>query len=237
MNIIKLHVLILLFVTGFFTLELKAQEQGEVNFLVDVDNGYFEIVVNDTMYLKIYKCTLPVGHHRAKVWSPGYSVKEVEFDVKAGEVTKQYVEMEVTSNRKQFESEYKDYRMKFHKSLTVPGSATLAVGVTSAFLMMKAYDTKQQVYSNIKDYFNAPTYYEAVTYRQNIEDLNRKYNALRFSFYTGLGLTLAGTVTTIITYKKFKKNYTEPTFNPESPFKDRFSLNVGPTAFSLSFKI
>lgn len=214
-----------------------SQETGQVQFQVDVDNGYFEIVINDTMYLKLYKADLPPGHHKAKVWSPGYITTEVEFDIKSGEVTKKYVQMAISNDRQKFEADYKDYRMKFHKSLTVPGTATLALALTSGGFMMAGYNTRKNLVSNIESYHLSPTYSEVVTYKQNINDLNKKYNRQRVFFYSTLGLSAVALGTTIYTYSRFKKNNTEPQLNAPSPFKDKFSLNVGPLGCQIIWRL
>jgi hypothetical protein len=216
------------------SLSIDAVDQGDVRFLVDVDNGYFEIVIDDTMYRKIYRTTLEVGHHKAKVWSPGYVSTIVEFDIKKNQVTDTYVKMAISNNRQEFEREYKAYRMQFHKSLTVPLSITLATALTSGAIMMSAYSLKQKIFEDIDLYFAAPTYEETIFYKDRIALNNTKYNRRRIIFYSGLGLTAAAVGTTIFTYTRFKKNTDEPRLISPSPFKDKFSWFVSP--FGCSFK-
>lgn len=203
-------------------------KKGFVRFLVDVDNGYFEIVIDDTIYKKIYKSELAVGHHKAKVWSPGYVTNLVEFDIEEGKTVDVYVKMAISNERQEYEREYRDYRMKFHKSLTVPLSATLATAVVSTSFMISAYTLRKKIYNDIDLYFSAPTYSEVQLYKQNIAENNRKYNRQRIIFYSGLGLTLAGIGTTIYTYHMFKKDNTEPQLKSESPFRDKFSYYITP---------
>lgn len=227
----------LLVIFLFITLGGSAQDQGNAQFLVDVDNGYFEIMVDDTMYLKIYKCTLPVGPHHAKIWSPGYITTEVDFVVKKDETTKTYVQMAISNDRQEFEREYKEYRMKFHKSLTLPLSITLATTLISGTFMLKAYDTKKKIYENIDLYFKAPTYLEANSLSQSISENNRIYNRQRILFYSTIGLSAAALGTTIYTYTMFKRNNTEPKLNAISPFKDKFSLNLNPFGGTIIWKL
>lgn len=209
---------------------------GFVRFLVDQDNGYFEIVIDDTMYIKKYKCALPAGHHKAKIWSPGYIINVVEFDIIAGKTINQYVPMAVSNGRQEFEREYKDYRMAFHRSFTVPLSITLGLALTSVSYMTTAYISKNRVYDGIDLYFSAPTYFEAIELRNSIHENNRKYNLRRVCFYTSLGLTVASLTTTIFTFRKFNKNYTEPELNDPSPFKDKFSLGLSPFGCSIQWR-
>ncbi|MEO9533185.1 MAG: hypothetical protein ABJG68_09625 [Crocinitomicaceae bacterium] len=220
-----------------FSLNLNAQEKGTVKFLVDVDNGYFEIVIDDTTYLKKYKTDLAAGPHTAKVWSPGYITTEVQFNVEAGKTTEKYVKMAISNERQAFEADYKNYRMQFHKSLTLPLSVSLAAGVTTSAYMLLAYDTRKQVLTDIDSYHAAPSYSETVYYKNRIQTGNKKYGNLRAGFYTSLTLTALSVGTTIFTYRRFKKNYTEPKLNSESPFKDKFTMRVSPFGAQLIFNV
>src|SRR5210317_2036688 len=85
--------LIVTFTALSFGQDAWAQGKGIVKFFVEVDNGYFEIELNDTMLLKRYKDTLPAGHYEAKVWSPGYIVAPISFDVVDGMTTEKHVKM------------------------------------------------------------------------------------------------------------------------------------------------
>jgi hypothetical protein len=220
----------LIFTFCFYLSNSFSQQEhiGHANFLVDVDNGYFEILVNDTMLVKNFKVTLPVGKHVAKVWSPGYITREVDFEVYKDSTTQNYVKMAISNERKQFESDYKDYRMKFHKSLTVPGTLTLGLALTSSALMIRGYDLRKQILNDIELYHASGSYNDAVYFRNEVETNDKKYDRTRIMFYSFLGLSAASLGTTIYTYTKFKRNNTEPTFNPESPFKEKYSLQVTP---------
>src|SRR5688500_4260958 len=77
--------------SSFFTESARAQNKGEVKFLVDNQNGYFEILVDDTLLIKRYKDSLTAGVHKAQIWSFGYDVKDVEFTVAADTTTEVYV--------------------------------------------------------------------------------------------------------------------------------------------------
>ncbi|OIQ24490.1 MAG: hypothetical protein BM555_07105 [Crocinitomix sp. MedPE-SWsnd] len=210
---------------------------GTVKFLVEVDNGYFEILIDDTLYLKNYKTTLEAGQHSAKVWSPGYITTEVSFEIKANETVEQFVEMAISNERQVYEKEYSAYRMKFHKSLTIPGSVTLATAITSGTFMILAYDRKIQTLKDVDLYHAAPNLEQVELHKSRIAINNSKYNRYRAGYYITGGLSILSLATTIYTYTKFKKNNIEPTLNSESPFKDRFSWSVSPVSFGLTYRI
>ena len=216
----------------------NAQEAtGVAKFLVDVDNGYFEILIDDSLYLKNYKTNLIPGSHTAKVWSPGYITTEVSFEVKAGETTETYVEMAISNNRQKFEADYSAYRLRFHKSLTIPASVTLASTLTTGTFMILAYDRRRQILKDIDGYHASPEYSQVEDFKERIAANNRKYNNYRIGYYIGSGLSILSLATTIYTYTKFKRNNVEPVLNSESPFKERFSLRVSPLSFGLTYKI
>lgn len=213
------------------------EEKVTVNFLVEVDNGYFEILIDDSIFLKIYKTELLPGTHTAKVWSPGYLTAEVDFEVKAGEKTAVNVPMVISNERQNFERDYKDYRMQFHKHLTIPVAVTLASAVTTVTFMTLAYNSKNTVQKNIELYHSSPNYKDVITYKGLVDENNSKYNKRRAGFYTSVSLTGLSLAATIFTYTRFKKNFTEPKLNSSSPFKDRFSFIPSPLGFHLTYKI
>lgn len=212
-------------------------ETGQVQFQVDVDNGYFEIVIDDTMYIKLYKADLAVGQHKAKIWSPGYDTKEVTFYIQKDQVTRKYVPMKISNDRKQYEADYKDYRMKFHKSFTVPGAISLTLALSTGALALNGYELRKSILSDIDLYHKSPNYYDANFYKQRILDRRQTYKVIRVMYYSTLGLTIASVATTIFTYTWFKKRYKEPQLMAPSPFKDRFSLNINPVGFQMTYNL
>jgi len=103
--------------------------------------------------------------------------------------------------------------------------------------MMKSFDTRQLIYDDITLYHQSPTYTDVLKYKYRIEDNNKKYNRQRGAFYTSLITTSLMLGTTIYTYRKFKQNNTEPTYNKESPFKEKFSLQISPLGGRLIYKV
>lgn len=228
--------ILILFV--FLALVSNAQEKtGTVNFLVEVDNGYFEILVDDSIFLKIYKADLAVGKHTAKVWSPGYLTAEVEFEIQPNEKTSVNVPMVISNERQAYERDYKEYRMEFHKHLTIPVSVTLASFLTTSVVAYYAYKVKNRIHENITLYNLSPNFEDVTNYKNLVETDNSKYNKLRAGFYTSLAITGLSLGTTIFTYSRFKKNFNEPKLNSTSPFKDRFSFNPSPFGFHLTYNI
>ena len=210
-----------------------SQDKGIIKFLVDVDNGYFEIVINDTIFLKRYKDSLPVGNYTAKIWSPGYVITETEFKIEKDKTTETYVPMAKSNGRIQYEYDYTDYRMQFHKSLTIPVTTTLVTSLATGWFMMRSFDLKKVVGSDVELYSKSSVTSEIAEIKLRIDENNRKYNRNRISYYVTGGLSTIYLVGTICSYINFKKDYTEPVLNSESPFKDRFSFRVNP--FSANF--
>ena len=66
---------------------------------------------------------------------------------------------------------------------------------------------------------------------------NKKYNRQRTAFYINSGFTCLLIGGTIWSYLNFNKNNIEPTYSKESPFMDKFSLNLTPYGCSLALKL
>lgn len=223
---------LLFFASTFF---VKGQDQGIIKFLVDVDNGYFEIELNDTLLLKRYKDTLPVGEYNAKVWSPGYVVAPISFTIEKDKTTELYVQMAKNNDFINYEINYKAYRNQFHKSYTAPISATLLSTITTGAFMVRSYSLKKKLTDDIDLYYKTPVTDEIEEIKARIDQNNRKYNINRTAFYINGGLTLAFLGGTIWSIRQFNKNNTEPVYIKESPFKDKYSLQINP--FGCSFVI
>ena len=219
---ISLLILLLVVQIGF------AQKTGTVKFFVDVDNGYFEIEINDTMLLKRYKDTLPAGTYSAKVWSPGYIVTPISFDVVAGKTTEKHIVMAKNADFIRYELDYKKYNREFHKHFTVPLTLTLVSAISSGLLMVNTYSLKKTLTTDIAAYYKSPYPLEIDGLKADIVSNNRKYNINRNAFYVNTGITAFLIGGSIWSYINFKKNYTEPTYNKDSPFKDKYSLNITP---------
>ncbi|MCB9224125.1 MAG: hypothetical protein H6582_08125 [Crocinitomicaceae bacterium] len=232
-NILNLNLVVFLIALSMSMVgSAQDTDKGQVKFLVDVDNGYFEIMIDDTMFLKLFKCDLELGKHSAKIWSPGYITNQVDFEVFKDSTTEVLVNMAISNERKQFEADYKSYRMDFHKSITIPGYTTLGLGLATTGFLIAAYDTRRQVYADIDSYNYSASYIDAVKFKSDVLANNQKYNRLRYTYYTFLGLTAASLGTTIYTSVKFKRNRKEPTFNPDSPFKTSSTLYISPFGVS-----
>jgi hypothetical protein len=223
-----------------FTLTLTlpfAQQSGVIKFQVDNANGYFEILVNDTLVIRQYKDTLPVGTYNAQAWSYGYDVKDFSFTILPDTAVSVYVKLDRSTVYQAYEQSYHNYRMDFHKSVTLPVSATLALGITSTVFMMKAYDLRTQVTTSISSYYNSPVTSEIAQIKEDVARLNSKYNTMRTGFYIGAGLTSLGVLTSIYTCNRFKQTSTEPTYSKQSPFAGKMSLNFTPYGYGMIIKI
>lgn len=217
--------------------QLRAQQMGEIRFLVNVDNGYFEIEINDTMLLKRYKDSLPEGNYSAKVWSPGYLVTPIDFTVVGGKMVEKHVNMVKNNDFMRYEREYKDYRMQFHKQFTAPLALTITSAVTSGVFAVNAYSLRKKLNTDVDLYRKSPSTLEIDKIKARIDVNNRKYNVQRSAFYINTGITLALIGGTIWSFRNFNKNYTEPTYSKDSPFKDKYSFNLTPYGCSLAIRI
>ncbi len=213
------------------------QDQGVVKFLVDVDNGYFEIEINDTMLLKRYKDTLPVGAYEAKIWSPGYVVTPVSFVIEKGKTTELYVEMAKNNDFIAYEENYQVYRNQFHKNYTAPLTLTLLSALTTGGFMVRSYALKKSITNDIGLYYLTPLTSEIDQINMRIAANNKKYNFNRTAFYVNGGLTLAFLGGTIWSIRHFNQNYTEPVFFKESPFKEKYSFQINPFGCSFALHI
>lgn len=214
-----------------------AQNKGVVKFLVDNENGYFEILVDDTLLIKRYKDSLAVGHHKAQIWSYGYDIKDVEFTVKADSQTEVYVKLDRSIAYSAYEESYDRYRMEFHKSITLPVSVTLAFALTSGTFMLNAYDLRKKVVSDIDNYSLTTLPDEIALIKARVHDNNRKYNLSRTGYYITGGLAVAGIATSLYYGIKFRNNNVEPTYSKESPFSDKVSFQFTGNGFALQLKL
>ena len=212
-----------------------AQNQGVVKFFVDVDNGYFEIELNDTFLLKRYKDTLPVGEYEAKIWSPGYVVTPISFIIEKDKTTELYVQMAKNNDFIQYEEDYRLYRNQFHKNYTTPISLTLISAITTGAFMVRSYSLKKSITNDIDLYYKAPLTTEIDLIKTRIEANNKKYNFNRSAFYINGGLTLVLLGGSIWTMRHFNQNYREPVYFKESPFKEKYSFQV--TLFGCYFAL
>lgn len=217
--------------------EMFSQAKGDVKFLIDNENGYFEILVDDTLLIKRYRDSLTVGNHKAQVWSYGYEVKEIEFMVSADSSTSVYVKLDRSSAYLAYQESYDVYRMKFHKAVTIPVVVTGTMAFTAGVCMLKAYDLKKQITSDIKDYHLTPQSDEIATIKETIESNNRKYTAYRYGYYVTGGLTLAGIAGSIYTGLKFRNNAVEPVYSKNSPFLNKSSFYFSPGMFLFTYRI
>lgn len=222
---------------ALFSTTASAQDKGIVKFLVEVDNGYFEILVNDTLNIPRFKDTLPVGDYKAKVWSPGYVLTNVDFSIRKDLTTEVHVKMPRTNDYIDYERDYRAYRLQFHKQFSAPLSLSIASGITAGALMINAYDRRKDIFNDIDLYQRATTTSEIDEIKQRIADNNKKYNRQRTGFYIFGGITAVCAVGTIFSLRNFNQNYTEPVFSKESPFKDRLSMNFTPYGGTLTLKL
>jgi hypothetical protein len=214
-----------------------SQDKGVIRFAVDVDNGYFEILLNDTLLIKQYRDTLPIGHYDGVVWSSGYEAKEISFDVGPGENGMLHVKMK--HNQAFFDNiqESISYDKKRHLFKHVPvaviflGLATSAV--TTHFLRKSrdALDLEALKYGSIG------SLWAIRQYKANFITQEKGYNRLRTLFYGGIIVSATTFVGAIFTFRYFNKNIHYSNLRENSPWNDKFSLNFGPNNFHLTYDL
>lgn len=214
-----------------------AQNKGVVKFQIENDNGYFEVLVNDTLLIKKYQDSLPEGNYSAQVWSYGYDIKDVDFKVKKDSVTLVYLKLDRSTAYQAYDQSYHNYRVKFHKSNTLPFSVSLGLVITSGAFMIRGYDLLKQIKIDITSYSQTPVPSEIELLKVAVAENNRKYNLARTSFYVSSGLAVLSIATTIYTSIKFKNNNAEPTYSKLSPFNDKVTLQFNGNGAAIIFKI
>jgi hypothetical protein len=231
----------LTYILGFMLLictsSSMAQNKEAVKFLVDNENGYFEILLDDSLLIKRYKDSLTVGQHKAQVWSYGYDTKEIEFAVEPGKTNEVYVKLDRSAAFGAYESSYAVYRLKFHKAVTIPISTSLALSLTSGAFMINAYNLRKTILVDINNYSQTTIPDEIALIKNRVEENNRKYNFSRTGFYITGGLALAGIGTSIYTAIKFRRSNSAPTYSKESPFSDKVCLQFTGTGFAFQIKL
>jgi len=214
-----------------------AQNKGVVKFLVDNDNGYFEVLLNDTLVIKKYKDSLAVGNYKAQIWSYGYDAQDVEFTIEKDSVTEVYVRLNRSTAYQAYNQSYHNYRVKFHKSHTLPVSISIALGITSSVFMVKAYNLQKKINTDIGTYSQSSSSTEIDAIKAQVSIDNAKYNKLRAGFYITSGLTIVGIATSIYSAIHFSRYNTEPTYSKESPFKDKMTFQFYGTGGALIFRL
>lgn len=234
MNLTKI-----VFLSSLLSLSLScfSQKKGIVRFAIEVDNGYFEILLNDTLLVKSYKDTLPVGHYNGVVWSPSYEAKVIEFDVIPGDNSPFYLKLEHNEAHYNNELVSKNYdrkrRLYRHTPVYLSVGGLLTSGVVLPFLRKSSKDLEEQVL--LYDYLKAPHLIR--NYKADFIPLEKKYNLQRTLFYAGIGVSCASIVTAVFTFRYFNSHFRYSNLKEESPWHDRFSMNFGLNTFNLTLKI
>jgi len=224
---------------GFFfsSAHSFSQAKGVVKFQIENDNGYFEVLVSDTILIKKYTDSLAVGHYKAQVWSYGYDVQDFEFNVAKDSVTFAYVKLNRSTAYGAYSQSYQNYRTKFRTSVTLPATLTLVFGLTSVTCAVIAYDLKKKINTDIFNYSQTSDPTEIDAYKVAVAENNARYNRMRIGFYVSSGVTLLGIATTIYSSIQFKRNNVEPTYSKVSPFNNKMSLQFNANGAAIIFKL
>lgn len=232
--------LILLFILFLFSGKENpafSQDKSLVKFIVDNENGYFEVLLDDTTLIKQYKDSLTVGEHKALVWSYGYDAQSVSFTVLPNQDNEVYVKLYRSDAYQAYTSSYHDYRMQFHKAVTLPVSLTLLAGITSGTFMLKAYELKKKITVDMENYYSTPFPDEIAAYKASVESNTKKYDRNRYGYYATGAITFFGIGVSTYLGLRFKHNHIEPTYSKVSPFSDRTSFIFTGTGCSIQIRI
>jgi len=228
---------VLLFNFCLLSFHAAGQNKGVVKFQIENDNGYFEVLVNDTLLIKKYQDSLPEGNYTAQVWSQGYDVKDADFTIKKDSVTLVYLKLDRSTAYAAYNQSYRNYRIKFHKSVTVPVCVSLGFAITGGVFMIRAFDLQKRINLDIANYSQTPNPTEIDLLKIAVAENNKKYNLMRTGFYVSTGLALLSIATTIYTSIKFKNNIEEPTYSKLSPFNDKMTLQFNGNGAAIIFRI
>jgi len=222
---------------SLLSLNSAGQNKGVVKFQIENDNGYFEVLVNDTLLIKKYQDSLPAGTYAAKVWSQGYDIKDVDFTIKKDSVTLVYLKLDRSTAYEAYNQSYYNYRAKFHKSVTLPVCVSLGFAITSGVFMIRAYDLRKIINLDIDNYSQTPNPSEIDLLKIAVEENNKKYNFMRTGFYVSSGLAVLSIATTIYSSIKFNHNNQEPTYSKLSPFNNKMTLQFYGNGAAIIFRI
>lgn len=228
-----------LFFATFFALSASSSfsQTGIIKFAVDVDNGYFEILINDTLLLKQYKDTLPAGDYSAVVWSPTYVAQEIDFKVTEGMDAMLHVKMVRSDEYLTYAKSQAVFYKKKQSLVKRPAiiSSMLTIGTATSFIWLMQKDKQRQ--ELLLNYDNMKEVLKLNNYKDEYETVENHYNLARTFFYVGTGLTLASIITSVFTIRNFNQKFkhNRPVYSDGSPWQDRFSINVGVKSCSLKF--
>lgn len=223
----------------FLSLSSAISQTGIVKFGVEVDNGYFEILINDTLLLKRYKDTLPAGNYTAKVWSPTYETKEIEFNVVEGQSQNLHVKMRKTDAYLEYFSNRLTWDRKKQIQVNNPIIITSLFAVSTITFQRFIVHFNNKMVDMYSEYGAQKEVFKLKNYKRNFTALETNYNRFRSYFYGSLALTSVSAVTGFFTIRNFRKKYKgkRPYYKDASPWQNRVSFNGGFNNFSLIYRL
>lgn len=224
------YITILLFL---FSLTSYCQT-GTIKFVIEQDNGHFEILVNDTLLLKTYKDTLPVGTYTAKIWSPSYKQLDTSFIIKKNIETICFHQLKRTEN---YYNEVKNMVLRNKKkSVYVRLPIFLSVVAATSTIIYSASASKQLKATNlfIQDYPKLESLAQVQVFKSELLGMQNRFNKTRTRLYTSLTLSGLFAGVTIYGNHLLNKRYPYKRLNLKpSPFIDKMSFNYSINSFSL----
>lgn len=215
----------------------NCQEKGIIRFAVEVDNGYFEILVNDTLLIKSYKDTLPYGEYQAVVWSPTYEPRSISFIVNAPDNETVHIKMKrKQSYLSSIQSEntlQTKRKVMLHLPVTLSVCSFVGAGVSWVFLNKN----RKILQEELPKYGTIQSVIDLREYKENFAKAERNYNTSRAIFYSGIAIGAASTIFSIWSSRYLKKNFKRTQYKDHSPWHDRFSWRIGFSSMSLNFNL
>ena len=222
----------------FYGINSNAQT-GQIKFAVEVDNGYFEILLNDTLLLKKYKDTLPVGFYEATVWSPSYLPKDFKFEINEGDNKSLYLKLDRNPDYIDFVRKDVEWDKKRNRLARLPVGLTVTSGIFTIVSHQFLAHQHRKLNENLAEYRAANGVFQLQLYKENFAPIEKNYNRLRTAFYSGVTVTSALAVMTVFTRWHFHKHYkyNVPSYQDHSPWHDRFTWHIGPQSVHLTYSL
>jgi len=200
-------------------IETPLDNNANVKFYLNREITYFEIKVNDSVYINPWEIHLSKGSYKGEIWSPYFNKREIEFLITNDTIlNKQFISLNRTNDYIEFSAELKKYNDFKRKAVVKPTLlAMLVVPVTGVQIIRtnKVYKKLHQL-DEIYSTSSSPAKIHSI--KQDYEYLEGVYNRRLFGSVILSCATLASTIYLTYSINKIKKK-TEPKLLPQiSPF-------------------
>lgn len=219
-----------------------AQDLEKVRFGVDLDGEmrldkrYYEIRLNDTVYINASIVYLPEGTYQAEFWAPGYQLKTLTLDVSSDKANDFMVNMEKTEAYLSYIEEMPHYQHEIGKRKWPIRASVLLLAATGVCV----FQTERLQANNIevlRKYKLVRNAFQANLEKNSVIKASNQFNQMRVGLYTACTLSLASIAfSTWYTIHLNRKN-SKPTYNRTSPFSNQLSLNMSINQIKFTWNI